>query len=95
MTATPRRPGRPLGELDKIQHERPIPLRLPKADTQHAHEVADGLELSTSAYARLMYRMGEKLHSRTGVLKLTDHMVDRIAADVMTCTVQGAQAARG
>jgi hypothetical protein len=95
MTSQPRRPGRPSGELDKIQHERPIPLRLPKADTQRAHEVADGLELSTSAYARLMYRMGEQLHRRTGMLKLADHVVDRIASDVLTGTVQGAQAARG
>jgi hypothetical protein len=90
------RPGRRrTGSLDALQHERPIPLRLPKADTQNAHEVADRLDLSASAYARLLFRMGEQLHRRTGVLQLPDYLMDRIAADVLVWTVESAQAARG
>lgn len=94
-TASPaRRTRRRTGSLDLLQHDRPIPLRLPKADTQRAHEVADGLDLSTSAYARLLYRMGEQLHRRTGVLQLPEHVMERLAADVLAWTMQSAQAAR-
>ncbi|MDR2325096.1 MAG: hypothetical protein LBE51_06780 [Acidovorax sp.] len=89
------RPSRLTGELGKIQHERPIPLRLPKADTQRAHEAADSLELSASAYARLLFRLGDQLHRRTGMLQLPDYLMDRIAADVLAWTVESAQAARG
>jgi hypothetical protein len=97
MTALTHPPsaGRRAGLIEPIQHERPIPLRLPRADTQRAHEEADSLELSTSAYARLLFRLGEQLHRRTGVLQVPEHVMDRIAADVLAWTVESAQAARG
>lgn len=94
-TASPsRRPHRRTGALDLLQHERPIPLRFPATDTQRVIDTAKSLNLSGSAYARLLFCMGEQLHRRTGVLQLPEHVMDRLAADVLAWTVQSAQAAR-
>ena len=82
MTTTAHMTRHRSATVGRLEHERPIALRLQKPELEEAHKTSDALDRSASNFARLIYLMGMQLHRRTGLLRLPEHAVDAVAKAV-------------
>ena len=82
MTTTAHMTRHRSATVGRLEHERPIALRLQKTELEEAHQKSDELDRSASNFARLIYLMGMQLHRRTGLLRLPDDAVEVVADHV-------------
>jgi hypothetical protein len=66
------------GTLGRLEHEKPIALRLLPAERQEALNTADAEGRSASNFARLIYLMGMEQYKQRGRIELAPATVAKV-----------------